>query len=286
MNKRLILLASLATACAVQSPPNPDDDDARAAPPSPHPDVYLPPVISRDAGLVVDQWVPPPPQPDAAPPPPVCTPNERIAKCVVCNRDGQPEVARDDAECPPIDCGDWDSYTLEDDGVTQTCWKIGHGPQAGVGRCLDVSRCRPGPDPEYCAELPPQETLRNSTACQAITGCAGDLPGAVEDAPRGTPCADGAGVCRDNGTCDEAIFEFCAPFNPAPICSRGVNSAPPIGDYCEIDISDGQNCITACTTRQSQCAAAWLGTDECGYGEATGCFTAGPHLICRCVMFD
>ncbi len=269
---RIVWILVLFLGCAVPEGSEEAGEDATTSPPRPL-DRGLPPV--QDLYLSLRDL--PQVAPDAAPA--SCVSGQRLALCVLCSSDGQPEIARDDAECPPIHCGDQDSYRLEVlDGV-ESCYRMSRGAQPGIGRCLDVARCRMADDPNYCTELPPQLALENREPCQTITGCVNGAPGVLEPAPAGTPCPDG--ICQGDGRCDTEIFSQCEDFDEFPICGRGVNSFS-TRRFCSIENSSGENCQRFCYDLMASCEGGALSDGECIAGEGAGCIREAPLLICDC----
>jgi hypothetical protein len=199
--------------------------------------------------------------------------------CLTCDAAGRVVVPPDDPLCPPLDCRLLDTFTLRTEGELTICDRSVHLGEAR--RCAGAGECRVAAEAAACDPPRTVESARSSGPCQTVLGCEPGGTPAAGPAGAGQPCGEG-GICRADGTCDEAVAETCRAFGDAQICDEGVSV---MGDrYCDVAAVDGAHCIETCVRSGGLCLAAFVASAgaPCAEGEPTGCATALANLRCRC----
>lgn len=200
--------------------------------------------------------------------------------CLTCDPEGRVTLPASDPNCPHLQCGDLDTFSQRAEGDVIVCDRAVHVGEAS--NCASPGVCRAQIEAAACQAPRTLEQSRTTSPCQVMAGCAGTEAGSVTPAPAGRPCAAGTGLCREDGTCDQAVSETCQAFVGLQVCDEGVHVT---GDpYCDVANVAGANCITTCVGAGGVCLAAFEATADapCAEGAATGCAAALPQLRCRC----
>ncbi len=278
MRRALWVALALGAGCATTAAPtDPDAETPRdALMAGPMDATGLPPVVDAASGPPRDGG---PPRGDALPPG-ACVPGQPTGRlCETCGENGRPALARDDANCPALDCNTLDAYVLTDDEGIAVCSKDVH--RQPPARCIALGSCHQAPNVTACGPPTRVEVERAAGPCQSFDGCVGATPGTLTEAPPGTPCP--GGVCAAGGVCDTESVDRCGGFaGDAPVCGAGRHESD--GDrYCQIAVVEGGTCVAACGARGTRCQRAWIAGDQaCVLGADLGCDMAAPALVCRC----
>ncbi|MGC6417803.1 MAG: hypothetical protein ACON3Z_11840 [Bradymonadia bacterium] len=196
-----------------------------------------------------------------------CNPGERLGLCEQCSATGVPEVAFDDGNCPPIDCGAIGQKELVEEGDNTVCYQNGSAPSLD-GNCIGIGQCATLED--YCGDPERRKLLETPTdPCVQIVGCQGMQTPTLQFQPIGTPCNRG-GECEADGNggarCSLRIPSACRPEgSPAAkiFCESGTEYNK---TYCEFFVEPPNGGRTRCVD-----FCADLGLEICDSSQGQAC---------------
>lgn len=245
-------------------------------------DGALPPLADRgppdpidpDAGVPLDMDAPDMLDPDAP-----CNPGTRLGPCALCNLDGVPEIPEDDPLCPTVTCGDPESYARVTEGAEEVCYHTLREPPA-ASRCRALGECHDATT--YCGAETVEEVARiTPSPCNAMQGCQGTTPPAVDDSRIGAPC-NGFGLCNVEGECTAPAV--CATVRISGASQYCDASGTPGNTWCQFYLDQGRTtCSRFCNDNGLLCVAAWNDANGgCATAEVADCGQNLAQFICRC----